>query len=112
MSDAITRAFKRLDRAQSAVLDLAVSIGNGATAGDFNGEGVDARIRTALRAMHEARHDADVALCTFMRGEPYQPRPTQSAQGVEMQARVARNERQTRGTPTGVPAIVPLSSFA
>jgi len=109
----ITRAFRRLEQAQAAVLELALNIGNGATSSDIPGGDADRMIRSALRSMHEARHEADVALCSFMRNEPYQPRPTQSAQGVEMQARLLRNEkRPSRPVPDSrLPAVASVGSL-
>lgn len=102
--NSIEAAFDRLDRAHRAVLRLALSLDDGATSDDFPGLNLDNHIRRTLGEMHAARYEADAALCSLMRGEAYQPRPTQPAQGVEMQARAMRNERR-------VPRPVPDSSL-
>jgi hypothetical protein len=106
-SNSIETAFDRLDRAHRAVLRLALRLDDGASSGDFPGLNLDAHIRRTLGEMHAARYEADVALCSLMRGEAYQPRPSQPAQGVEMQARAYRNERRLRPSPdSSLPATV------
>lgn len=111
--NSIEAAFDRLDRAHRAVLRLALSLDDGATSGDFPGLNLDNHIRRTLGEMHAARYEADAALCSLMRGEAYQPRPTQPAQGVEMQARAMRNERRVpRPTPdSSLPATVSVGSL-
>lgn len=99
--NSIEAAFDRLDRAHRAVLRLALRLDEGASPADFPGLNLDTHIRRTLGEMHAARYEADTALCSLMRGEAYQPRPTQPAQGVEMQARACRNERCPSAKPFG-----------
>lgn len=98
-------AFEALNKAISALHVLTSNVATGTIAAELTNGDSDDRIKRATRAVAERHAEWQQALCSLMVGEHYANRITTHTLGVEIQARIARNEHK-RGVRTGYPAVV------